>query len=110
MINKSFDLHAYLWIDAIIFWSTTVTITDQLEHRSIISVISDISMTVPIAKKWSICLQIIIDKKGYRSLFTEASKVYIKYLLDKIRINSSVYAYKFCENKLNRILKPDEDI
>jgi hypothetical protein len=48
-------------------------------------------------------------QKGYRSVFTEASKVY-KYLLNEIRINSSGYACKFCVNKLNRILKLDEDI
>jgi hypothetical protein len=66
-------------------------------------------MAAPSDKTCSICLQIITDKKAYRSLSTEASKVY-KNILNEIRINNSGYACKFCVNKLNRVLRLDEEI
>lgn len=47
--------------------------------------------------------------KYYRSLATEASKLYSA-LLTELRVARKGYACKFCVNKLNRLVRLDEEI
>ncbi|XP_062597660.1 uncharacterized protein LOC134259070 [Saccostrea cucullata] len=66
-------------------------------------------MATSLGKPCEICLKPITDIKYYRSLGTEASKVYSA-LLDELNIDRKGYACKFCVNKLNRLIRLDEEI
>lgn len=56
-----------------------------------------------------LCLKPITDLKYYRSLATEASKLYSA-LFTELSVARKGYACKFCVNKLNRLVRLDEEI
>ena len=66
-------------------------------------------MATSIQKKCAICDSIITDFRSYRSLGTEASRIYSS-TLKELGLDSCGYACKFCVNKLNRITRLDEEI
>lgn len=60
-------------------------------------------------KTCELCLKPITDLKYYRSLATEASKLYSA-LLTELSVARKGYACKFCVNKLKRLVRLDEEI
>ena len=66
-------------------------------------------MATSIQKNCAICESIIDDFRSYRSLGTESSRIYSS-ILKELGLDSNGYACKFCVNKLNRIIRLDEDI
>lgn len=66
-------------------------------------------MAAPIVKTCSLCSSQIIDKRYYISLATEASNTYSEILIE-LNVKKQGFACKFCVNKLNRLIRLDEDI
>lgn len=66
-------------------------------------------MATSSGKTCKLCLKPITDLKYYRSLATETSKLYSA-LLTELSVARKGYACKFCVNKLNRLVRLDEEI